>query len=112
MRLVDYAFNLSAPLTAGRHMIRVENAGAEPHEVGMVRLSAGKTIEEVRAWIQSPREALPGTVAGGVTSLAPGAEAYFEVDLTRGEYVLLCFVTAPDGRSHIDHGMIQPISVG
>jgi hypothetical protein len=112
MRLVDYAFNLSAPLAAGRHMIRVENAGAEPHEVGMVRLSAGKTIEEVRAWIQSPREALPGTVAGGVTSLAPGAEAYFEVDLTRGEYVLLCFVTAPDGRSHIDHGMIQPISVG
>ena len=36
IRLVDYRFSLSAPLTAGRHMIRVENMGAEPHEVGFL----------------------------------------------------------------------------
>jgi hypothetical protein len=26
--------------------------------------------------------------------------------------LLLCFVTAPNGRSHVEHGMIQQIHVG
>jgi hypothetical protein len=45
-------------------------------------------------------------------ALEKGADAYFEVDLAPGNYVLLCLITAVDGRSHIDHGMIQPIQVG
>jgi len=40
-----------------------------------------------------------------------GSDGYFEVDLTPGEYVLLCLVTAPDGRSHVEHGMIQHIRI-
>jgi uncharacterized cupredoxin-like copper-binding protein len=114
MRLAEYDFTLSAPLTAGRRMIRVENAGSESHEAGVLRLAAGKTMKDFLAWLQNPGEALPQdswSIAGGVTSLAPGVEAYFEVDLTPGEYVLLCFVTAPDGRSHLEHGMIEQISV-
>lgn len=116
LRLVDYAFSLSVPLKAGQQMIRVENAGSESHEVSVVKLPAGRTMQDVRAWLRNPRESPPENapehVAGGVTSLAPGAQAYFEVDLTSGEYVLLCLVTARDGRSHMDHGMIQQISVG
>jgi hypothetical protein len=115
MRLVDYAFNLSAPLTPGRQMIRVENVGSESHEVGVVKLPAGKTVKDFLAWVENPGETpveSAGSVAGGVTSLAPGANAYFEIDLTPGEYILLCFVTAPGGRSHIEHGMIQQVSVG
>ena len=38
-------------------------------------------------------------------------EAFFETTLTPGEYVLICMTTAPDGRSHIEHGMIQQITV-
>ncbi|MGH7711123.1 MAG: hypothetical protein ACREOG_07555 [Gemmatimonadaceae bacterium] len=115
MRLTDYAFGLSTPLTAGRRTVRVENVGTESHEVGVVKLVTGKTIKDFEAWMQDPGKApleSTASVAGGVTSLAPGADAYFEVDLTPGEYVLLCFVTAPDGRSHIEHGMIQQIRVG
>jgi len=32
IRLVDHAFAIESPLRAGRHTIRVENAGAEPHD--------------------------------------------------------------------------------
>jgi hypothetical protein len=46
-----------------------------------------------------------------MNSVAPGVPGYFEVDLTAAEYVLLCFVTAPDGGPHADHGMIQAITV-
>ena len=114
MQLMDYAFGLDTPLTAGRHMIRVQNAGSEPHEVSVLKLADGKTVEDVQAWMQNPGQAPLEdivSVAGGVTSFVPGAEIYFEVDLTPGEYVLLCVVTAPDGRSHMEHGMIQQIRV-
>lgn len=112
IRLVDYAFNISAPLTAGRHMIRVENAGAEPHEVGLLKLAPGKTMQDFEAWLQNPQGPLPASSVGGVSSLAANMEAYFEVNLTPGDYVFLCLVTAPDGRPHTEHGMIQQIHIG
>jgi hypothetical protein len=52
-----------------------------------------------------------GTLMGGIAAIGSGIEAFFEADLTPGEYVLICMTTAPDGRSHIEHGMIQQISV-
>jgi hypothetical protein len=51
------------------------------------------------------------TGAGGIAAIAPGMEAFFETGITPGEYVLVCMATAPDGRSHIEHGMIRQISV-
>jgi hypothetical protein len=111
LQLVDYAFRITGPLTAGRHVVRVENAGTEPHEVALLRLAPGKTMADFQAWMQNPQGPPPANSVGGVSSLAPGLQAYFEADLTAGEYVILCFVTAPDGRPHTEHGMIQPVRV-
>jgi hypothetical protein len=111
IRLVDYAFLMSAPLTAGRTTIRVENTGVEPHEVGVVRLAPGKTMQDFEAWLQTLEGPPPASPVGGVSSLAPNTEAYFEADLTPGDYALFCLVTAPDGRPHVAHGMIQHIRV-
>jgi hypothetical protein len=111
IQLVDYAFKIQGALTAGRHTIRVENAGAEPHEVGWLKLASGKTVEDLEAWMQNPDGPPPASSVGGISSLAANQEAYFEVALTPGDYVLFCFVTAPDGRPHTAHGMIQHIRV-
>lgn len=111
IRMVEYAFVVGAPLTPGRHVIRVENSGTEPHELGLIKLAPGKTMQDFERWLQNPTAASPASSVAGVASMAPGTEAYFEVELTAGDYVLLCFVTAPDGRSHIEHGMIQPIRI-
>lgn len=124
LRLIDYTFTFEAPLTAGRHTIRVENAGTEPHDVALFKLAPGVTLEDVRISLnpesarrtqQQSDQRLPvaslGSLAGGVAAIAPGMQAFFEANLTPGEYVLVCFVTAPDGRSHIEHGMIQQFSV-
>lgn len=123
IRLLDHAFSLEGPLTAGRHTIRVENAGVEPHDVGLLRLAPGSTLDDVRGWLNPERgrrdepasepppfESL-GSGAGGVAAIAPGMVAFIETDLAPGEYVLFCMVTAPDGRSHIEHGMIRQISI-
>lgn len=113
IRLVDYAFVMDRPLTAGRHVIRVESRGVEPHEIGMLKLAPGKTAADFQAWARKPQGQPPlGEAGGSVAALAPNLHAFIEIDLTPGEYVLFCFVTAPDGRSHADHGMIQQIRIG
>ena len=111
LQLVDYAFRITGPLKAGRQVIRVENAGTQPHEVALLRLAPGKTMEDFQSWMRDPQGPPPGSSVGGVSSLAPRPEAYFEVDLTAGEYLVLCFVTAPDGRPHTEHGMIQHVRI-
>jgi hypothetical protein len=112
IRLVDYAFVMNRPLTAGRHVIRVESRGTLPHEIGMFKLAPGKTAADLQAWARNPQGPMPVTEeSGGVGALAPSLDAYFEIDLTPGEYVLFCFVTAPDGRPHTEHGMIQQFHI-
>jgi hypothetical protein len=111
--MLDYAFSLSAPPTAGHHVIRVENHGREGHEVVLVELAAEKTLEDFQAWLADPRSPPPVSRSlGGVVLAEAGAEeGYFEVELTPGGYVLFCTINAPDGRTHTDHGMIQHFQV-
>ena len=112
IRLVDYAFAIKTPLTAGRQMIRVENLGAEPHEIALTKLEPGKTMQDLETWLTNFQGPPPWTSIGGLSSLAPNTEAYFEADLSPGDYALFCLVTAPDGRPHTAHGMLQHIRIG
>lgn len=124
IRLMDYAYVLDAPLKAGRQTLRFVNQGKEAHDINLLKLAPGKTLDEVRLWLNperarrtdkgtDPEASLESLVMpmGGVAAIAPGMEAFQEVDLAAGEYVLACMVTAQDGRSHIEHGMIRQISV-
>jgi len=111
LRLVDYAFALEEPLRSGLQTLRVESVGSEPHEVGVARLAPEATLSDLEAWFDNPQGPPPASVVGAVTALAPSLTAYLELDLTPGSYVLLCFVSAPDGRPHIAHGMIQQVEV-
>jgi plastocyanin len=112
--LVDYDFQISHPLTAGKRTILVENAGPQPHELALLKLAPGKSVAAFAAWdaggMKGPPPAEP---IGGVVALDKGANATFTVDLTPGEYGLLCFVPdTKDGKPHLAHGMIKTIKVG
>jgi hypothetical protein len=123
IRLLDFSFALDAPPTAGRHMVRVHNAGREPHDLVLFKLAPGKSFEALRTALNPERARRPEsgeapppleslvTGFGGIAVIAPGMEVFFQADLTPGEYVLACMTTAPDGQSHIEHGMIQQVSV-
>jgi plastocyanin len=114
IKLVDYDFQLSQPLTPGKRTIRVENAGPQPHELALLKLAPGKSVADFAAWdaggMKGPPPAEP---IGGVVALDQGSSATFTADLTAGDYGLLCFVPdAKDGRPHLAHGMIKTIRVG
>lgn len=112
VKLVDYDFELSKPLTPGKHTIRVENAGPQPHEIAIVRLNPGKKPADFTAWGMKPVGPPPGTIHGGVSGIMPGAHSFIEVDLPPGEYGLLCFLPdAKDGKPHFMHGMAKQATV-
>lgn len=112
MTLSDYAFELSKPLTAGRHQIRVVNQAEQPHEVLLVALAPGKTPMDVAAWAEKPEGPPPGRPIGGTVGLAKGLDNIITVELTPGEYGLICFLPdAKDGKPHFLHGMTRQFTV-
>lgn len=114
VRLADYSFDTSRPLTPGRHTILVENTAAQPHELVLLRLAPGKTVDDFGKWattggMKGPPPAMP---LGGVGAMDPGGQGVFTADLTPGDYGLICFVPdAKDGKLHLVHGMMKQIKV-
>jgi hypothetical protein len=112
MTLDDYSFEVSAPITAGRRTIRVENTAAQPHEVLFVKLEDGRTPMDFLQFLERPEGAPPGKVMGGVTGIAHGGMNQLTLDFEPGDYALICFVPdASDGAPHFVHGMVEQIRV-
>jgi hypothetical protein len=112
LTLSDYTFALSKPLVAGKQMIKVENAASQPHEVVLVQLAPGKTIEDLGKWVFDMKGPPPGKPIGGIPAFIPGKRAFFEADLTPGDYGMICFVPdAKDGKPHVQHGMTTQFKV-
>jgi hypothetical protein len=110
--LSDYAFTASSPLTPGRHVIRVENTAAQPHELLIVKLEPGKSLKEFAAWAEKPQGPAPGKLMGGTTPQAAGIVNYLVADFEAGEYGFLCFVPdAKDGKLHVAHGMLHQFTI-
>lgn len=99
-------------------------AGVEPHDLVMMKLAPGRTLEEVLTALNPERARRPdqrreppasleslGTFARGIAAVAPGMEVYLDATLPPGEHVMVCMATAPDGRSHIEHGMARQLTV-
>ncbi|MEP7381971.1 MAG: hypothetical protein ABI910_09815 [Gemmatimonadota bacterium] len=112
VKMSDYAWAISPEITAGKHVIRLENSAAQPHEMFIAKLEKGKTALDAAAWSESPTGPPPAVPMGGVSAMAKGTIAYLPVDLTPGEYALLCFIPdMKDGKAHYHHGMMKTFVV-
>jgi uncharacterized cupredoxin-like copper-binding protein len=110
--LSDYDFQLSTPLTAGRRVIRIENTAEQPHELVVVKLTAGKTAQDFADWAMRMEGPPPGMPVPGASPMSKGMSNTVVVDVTPGDYALVCFVPdAKDGRPHLAHGMLKQITV-
>jgi uncharacterized cupredoxin-like copper-binding protein len=113
VKLVDYDFQMPESLTTGRHVVRVDNAGIEPHELVIWQLPPGKSLADVIAWVDGGLSGPPtGRPVAGLSPVGAGGHAYFVMDLPPGDYALICFVPDEgDGKPHYDHGMAKQITV-
>ena len=51
--LKDFTFGLPNTIKSGPLIYKVTNEGPQPHEMAMMKLAPGKTIEDVKASLQS-----------------------------------------------------------
>jgi len=111
--LSDYAFATSAPLTAGTHVIRVENSGPQLHELTIERLVPGKTLADWQQWMAGGmRGTPPAEPAGGLVGPDRGKVGWLMITLKPGNYLLNCYVPdTKDGKPHFVYGMVQQITV-
>lgn len=113
IKSTDYAFEAPAKVEAGMVSIQLTNDGQEPHHVQLARLNDDVTMDDFQAALQqSPEAAFPlVTFAGGVGIINPGDNQQVTVELTPGQYVLLCFVPSHDGMPHLAKGMMATMEV-
>ncbi len=109
----EYSFEPSG-LEAGSNKIQFRNAGAQWHHLVIARMNPGATLEDVKRFYRT-EEGEPPLQEDNVEETAVidgGEEQLTEVDLTAGNYALLCFI--PDragGPPHVAKGMISEAKV-
>jgi len=113
----DFAFDGPDTWAAGPQSVTLENDGEEDHEMVLVGLDEGYTIDDVLTEIQENPEGDPPPwvqIVGG-TFAKPGttSEQPLKADLQPGTYTLVCFVPskANDGQPHAALGMVKEITV-
>lgn len=108
----DYAFNVSTPITPGKHTFKVTSTGPQSHEVIMLKFAPGKTLEDFGKWMAKQDGPPPATSMGGTSGQASGMVATFDADITPGDYAIICLVPdAKDGKPHVEKGMAHPFTV-
>jgi hypothetical protein len=108
----EYAFDAPATIPAGYVKLRLVNRGREDHHIQLVRLAAGKTLADFQRALEAGPPPPPWVIfVGGPGGTNPGGEANATTYMPAGQYVLLCFVPAADGKPHVEHGMVRPLTV-
>lgn len=112
VKMTDYAWEVSPEITAGKHIIRIENSATQSHEMFIGRLEQGKTPMDLVKWVENQAGPPPAVPMGGISGMSQGAVVYLPVDLAPGEYGLWCFLPdAKDGKMHVVHGMMKQFTV-
>ena len=112
LTLNDYSFSFSKPLTAGKHVIKVENIGTQPHEILFGLLAPGKTPPDLLSWVLKQVGPPPAVPLGGASNFRPGIVNFVTIDLKPGDYGIWCFFPdKKDHKPHALHGMMQQIKI-
>ena len=112
VELLDFSFKLPEAVKAGKQIWSVTNQGQQLHEINLMKLAEGKTIDDVMAWVMQPAGAPPFANVGGFQGINPGATGWMDLDLTAGQYIAICHIPDPaTGKPHEALGMVLPFTV-
>jgi len=112
VQMTDYAWEITPEITAGKHIVKLENTATPAHALFIAHLAPGKTPMDLAHWVEKQAGPPPAKPIGGIAGMSKGAVVYLPVNLEPGEYGIFCFLSdAKDGQLHVEHGMIKQISV-
>lgn len=113
VRMRDFAFTMPTSVPTGEHVWKIVNDGPQPHEMALMKLNEGVTLEQFMASMATGGEGeLPAMPIGGAQALSLGLSSFITYDLAPGDYVAICFVPDPEtGEPHVALGMIAGFTV-
>lgn len=102
-------------LKAGLVQVRLHNVGSVAHQVQLLRLHDGITLDAFQSAVAATHGGAVLQLAdatGGSNAIDPGGYQATFVNLHAGNYVALCFLSdGGDGAPHFAHGMLSAFSV-
>jgi len=109
----DYGFDGPDRIPAGLTTMRVVNKGQDLHHIQLVKLLQGKTAVDFRAAVTAAPSRLPHWIklVGGPNAVLPNADAVATMNITEGDYLLICIIPDRNGKPHFALGMLKPLSV-
>ncbi len=107
-----YTFDLPDEVKGGTVTLTLKNTGAEPHELGIVRVADGTSAQQfaddVLATDGAPIPEYVLGAPGGLGGVAPSADGTSTISLERGTYVYFCTFGDP---AHYTAGMLGEFTV-
>jgi len=108
----DFAFEAPAEIPAGLTKFVLKGQGKAIHHATIAKLEDGKTVADLMAAFKNPGPPPSWvTFVGGPNVPNPGEEANATLELTPGNYALICFVDIPDKVPHFAKGMFHGFTV-
>ncbi len=109
----DFGYQGPAEIAAGMTELVIQNEGQELHQIQLVKLAEGKTVDDLKAYMGESNGASPewATLLGGPNAAMPGQSANAFVDLEPGPYAITCDIPSPDGKLHSQKGMMGSFTV-
>jgi hypothetical protein len=109
----EYGFAAEG-LTAGTNQILFENTGSQPHHLRAAPLLPGRTLDDVRKFVETEKGRPPVDFDKEVSTstLEGGTSQVVELELGAGEYAVLCFIADREGGPpHVAKGMVSEATV-
>jgi hypothetical protein len=112
LTLKDFMIVLPVEIKACKQTWKVANEGPQAHEVMIVKLAEGTTMEDVLAFEQHPHGQPPFVNLTGFQAINPGQAGWLNLDLEPGNYAAVCHVPDPASRIAHEHlGMAKAFTV-
>ncbi len=103
----DFGLSQVPQLKPGTNVVGLRNDGKQLHEINLVELAPGKTVDDVVKWYRQPGGPPPMASLGGV-AVKPGEEGVTTLELKKGStYAFVCAIpdVLGDLAPHITKGM-------
>jgi len=104
---------MPAAIKAGAQWWQFTNAGQKMHMLGIVKLAAGKTVDDIIAWNETGDGPEPFVWVAFWNLMSPGVTSWGELDVPAGAYWALDFQTesTAEGMAPPALGMTKAITV-
>jgi len=107
----EYQYQMPDTLPAGPTLFHFTNNGNQLHHMTIVKFEQGKTLADFGALPPGPPPAWAKFMGGPNTPIPKGGQDEDIVDLSPGNYAVMCVIPGPDGKPHVAQGMIKGFKV-